>query len=245
MAKLYAIPLSHPALAARGMLERAGIEHEVVMVPSGLHPVVLRLRGFRRGTVPALVLDGRRIQGSLEIARALAEAAPPGTLYPVGREARRRVEEAERWGEAELQPIPRRILRWALVNRGDVRRWLMRINRIPFPGVAGTLMKPVARHFARVSSADDETVRGDVERLPDLLDRVDALIAEGTIGGAEPNAADFQIGTSLRAMLAIEDVRGAIEGRPAEALARRILPEYRASAPPLLPEAWLPGPRRT
>ncbi|MDX1661096.1 MAG: glutathione S-transferase N-terminal domain-containing protein [Gemmatimonadota bacterium] len=242
MTKLYAIPLSHPAIAARKMLERAGIEHEVVTIPSGLHPIVLRVRGFRGGTVPALLLDGRRVQGSLEIARAVADASPPGTIYPVDPDARARVEEAERWGEAELQPIPRRALRWALVNRTALRRWLMEVNRIPFPGVAGALMKPVARVFAGISNADDATVRRDLERLPGLLDRVDALIAEGTIGGEEPNAADWQIGTSVRAMMAIEDLRDAIEGRPAADLARRLVPGYRGRAPSVVPEAWRPAP---
>lgn len=242
MTRLYVIPLSHPSFAARRMLQRAGIEHEVVRFPSGLHSLLLRLRGFRRGTVPALVLDGRRIQGSLEIARAIAAASPPGTLYPVDPKARARVEEAERWGEAELQPIPRRILRWGLVRKGDLRRWLVRINRIPFPRVSAALMWPVARHFARVSSADDATVRRDVERLPGLLRRVDELIAEGTIGGPEPNAADYQIGTSLRAMMAIEDLREAVEDHPAAAaFARRILPDYRGSVPRILPEAWRPS----
>lgn len=242
MTKLYVIPLSHPAFAARRMLQRAGIEHEVVSFPSGLHSLLLRLHGFRSGTVPALVLDGRRIQGSLEIARAIAAVSPPGTLYPVDPEARARVEEAERWGEAELQPIPRRILRWGLVRRGELRRWLVRINRIPFPTVSAALMRPLAWHFARVSSADDETVRQDMERLPGLLDRVDELIAEGTIGGPEPNAADYQIGTSLRVMLAIEDLGDAVEAHPGAAeLARRILPDYRGSAPRILPEAWRPA----
>jgi len=30
-------------------------------------------------------------------------------------------------------------------------------------------------------------------RLRGLLDHVDALVAEGTIGGEQPNAADFQV----------------------------------------------------
>ena len=36
-----------------------------------MQPVVLRALRFPRYTVPALVLDGRRIQGSREISRAL------------------------------------------------------------------------------------------------------------------------------------------------------------------------------
>ena len=63
-AKLYALKLSHPAHAARLMLERKGIDHEVVNLLPGLHPQALRAMGFGGKTVPALKLpDGRRIRG--------------------------------------------------------------------------------------------------------------------------------------------------------------------------------------
>ena len=51
---LYAIPPSHPAHAARLMLEHKGIEHKVVNLVPGTHAAVVRALGFRRGTVPAL-----------------------------------------------------------------------------------------------------------------------------------------------------------------------------------------------
>ena len=55
------------------------------------------------------------------------------------------------------------------------------------------------------------------------------------IGGEQLNAADFQIGTTVRVMLALEDYAPLIEGRPAEALARRVWPEYPYDVPSLLP----------
>jgi hypothetical protein len=64
---------------------------------------------------------------------------------------------------------------------------------------------------------------------------VDELIAAGTIGGAVRNAADFQIGTTLRVMLAYADFEPLIAGRPAEGLARAIWPDFRYRVPPLLP----------
>ena len=51
-AKLYSLDLSHPSQAARLMLERKGIEHEIKELFPGGHPAQLRLAGFRRGTVP-------------------------------------------------------------------------------------------------------------------------------------------------------------------------------------------------
>ena len=98
--------------------------------------------------------------------------------------------------------------------------------------LVGTLMKPLVARLARVSRANDASVQADLERLPRLLDRVDAWVADGTIGGLNPNAADYQIGTTLRAMMAMEDLAPALEGRPAADLARRILPDYREGSPP-------------
>ena len=53
----------------------------------------------------------------------------------------------------------------------------------------------------RVNNATDENVRRDLDALPGLIDHVDELIEQGVIGGAERNAADFQIATSVRLLL--------------------------------------------
>jgi glutathione S-transferase len=236
--KLYALPFSHPAIAARLMLERAGVPHQVVNLPMTLHPLFLRARGFPGNTVPALVLDGRKVQGSRSISRAIEARGPAGILFPVDPEARARVEEAERWGESELQPVPRRLFRWTMAGNPAVRRRVLERAGLPLPGIVAAVMKPVVARFARASMADDETVRADLLGLDALLDRVDALIAEGTIGGPEPNAADFQIATTVTAMLAFEDLVPAIEGRPAADLARRLVPPYPARMPAVVPPAW-------
>jgi glutathione S-transferase len=68
-----------------------------------------------------------------------------------------------------------------------------------------------------------------------MLDRVDALIAGGVIGTDEPNAADYQIGTTLRVMLSFADLAPLIEGRPAEALAHRLVPTWPGDVPAFLP----------
>src|ERR687885_347759 len=114
--------ISHPAQAARAMLERKGIEYELKNVPIGTQPIAVRLAGFRGRTVPALKIDGRRVQGSIEIARVLDELAPEPPLYPRDPERRRAVQEAEAWGERELQPLPRRLMRWGVANREELRR---------------------------------------------------------------------------------------------------------------------------
>lgn len=240
MVKLYVIPVSHPALAARLMLERVEIEHEVVTLPPGIHAVILRLLGFPGGTVPALRMDGRKVQGSLEISRTLDALDSARPLFPDDPDARRRVEEAERWGERELQPIPRRLFRWALNRDAGLRRKLAETSGIPLPGLAGRILKPIAARFARVSEAHDEAIRRDMARLPALLDRVDGWIAEGVIGGETPNAADYQIATTVRVLLAFEDLQRAIGDRPAAALATRFVPDHPGEIAHVLPEGWRP-----
>jgi glutathione S-transferase len=241
-AKLYSLALSHPSLAARKMLELKGIEHRVVYLLPGLHPLVVRGAGFRGQTVPALKLDGRRIQGSLEIARALDELAPEPPLFPRDPDRRRAVEEAERWGERELQDLPRRFMRWGVRNSNDFRRWMAAdIANMPLPGLLARANKPVAARFARVSNATDEQVRDDLERLPEMLDRVDRLVTDGTIGGEQPNAADLQILSSVRCLAAFEDLRPLVEARPAARHARRLFPDYPEPIPRVLPANWLPA----
>jgi len=60
---------------------------------------------------------------------------------------------------------------------------------------------------------------------------VDELIQDGVIGGSERNAADFQIATSVSLLLTMEDVRPLIEGRPAERLARDVVPDQPGRMP--------------
>lgn len=238
---LYVIPASHAACTARRMLEHKGMEHRVVSLLSGFHPVLLRLLGFDRGTVPALRMGRTRVQGSLAIARALDLIRPEPPLFPVEPVRRREVEEAERWGEAVLQPIPRRLYRWALVRDRVVRRDLAGLNRLPFPGLAALLMKPIAAWFARDSGAADDVVRGDLEQLPAVLDRADALIAAGLLGTTQPSAADFQIGASIRMLLTFDDLREVIARRPVADLALRLIPDYPGGMSSVFPAAWLAG----
>jgi glutathione S-transferase len=239
-ATLYSLALSHPSQAARLMLERKGIEHEVVDLFPGLHPIALRRFGFRGGTVPALRLNGRRVQGSRAISHALDELQPEPALFPREPDRRRAVEEAEAWGEGELQPVPRRLFRWAVSHRQSLRRWMVGEELgMPLPGVVAAAQLPMAVAFARMARATGEQARADVAGLPGMLDHVDALIADGTIGADAPNAADFQIGTTVRVLLAFSDLRDAVEGRPAADLALRVLPRYPGPIPPALPREWL------
>ena len=254
-AHLYGMKHSHPVLAARMALELTGIDFQAHDVLPGLHGIVVRANGFAGWTVPALRLDGRRIQGTLAIARELHRVEPEAGLFPSDPGRRRVVEQAERFGHDELQPLARRAFRWAGIRDNAVREWMARyVVGVPAPALAGYAFKPVMILYGRyISKASDAQVRQDLARLPGLLDHVDALIDEGAIGGAAPNAADLQILTSVRLLLAHDDLRPAIAGRPCGQAALRLIPDYPRSGPDALPPIpavlpleWLPAryPRR-
>jgi glutathione S-transferase len=234
--RLYVIPISNPSGAGAAMMRHKRISHRVVSVMPGLHPFLVRLAGFERPTVPALEIEGHKVQGSREIARFLDELAPDPPLFPADPDARAAVEEAERWGERVLQPVPRRLFRYLMQTSEEARLWVGR-DVIGLPGgrVLQFAFLPVIVHLARISHADEATVRATVRDLPALLDHVDELIADGTIGGAEPNAADFQILASVRVLLEFEDLGHLLEGRAGAPAARLLYPDWDGPIPSGLP----------
>ena len=241
-AKLYAMPASHPSLAAALMLERKGVEYETVWLLLPFTGPILRLRGFPRRTVPALRIDGRKIQGSREISAALEELKPEPPLFPRDMALRREVEEAERWGDEVLQPAARRIEVWEL--RHDRRmvgtqladaRSIQGARLLINPRLAAATSGPTIAWYARLIGADDDAVRADLRALPAMLDRVDAWIAAGVVGGEQPTAADFQIAPSLSLLMTVDELRPVIEARPAGRLALSLVREYPGRSAGVLP----------
>lgn len=241
-AKLYSISISHPSRAAGLMLRHKGMDFEIVDVPPGMQPLVLRLAGFRGRKVPGLKLDGRRVQGSLQIARALEELQPEPSLYPSDPQRRAAVEDAERWGEREFQPIPRRMFRWMAARDSNLRQNLARSTGMPAPVLTARAWQPLAWYFSRLSRANEETVRSALENLPGQLDHVDRLIGDGVIGNEQLNAADYQIATTARVLMNYPQLRPLIELRPAGELAMRVVPDFGREFPIQLPAGWVPAP---
>lgn len=239
-ARLYVIPGSHPSLTARLMLERKGLDYERVdLIPMVAKPI-LRALGFPHATVPALKLNGRRVQGSRAIARALDDLRPDPPLFPGAVGERRAVREAERWGDETLQPMPRRAVWWAIRRDPSSLRSFAEGARLGVPvGLALKTAPPIVWAAGRYNRASDEAVGADLAALPGMLDRVDVWIGDGVLGGGEPNAADFQIATSIRLLLCMDDLRPAIEERPAGELARRVAPDFPGHIRPVFPEQWL------
>jgi glutathione S-transferase len=115
-AKLYVIPGSHPAMAARRMLELKGIPYKRVDLMPVISRAALKAMRFPSNTVPSLVIGERKLTGSRAIAEELDRLRPDPPLYPADRDERVAVEEAERWGEEVLQPAARRIS-WNVLRR--------------------------------------------------------------------------------------------------------------------------------
>jgi glutathione S-transferase len=238
-ATLFSIPGSHPSVAAALMLEHKGIEYRRIDLVPVVHKGVLRAAGFPGVTVPAMRLDGTRLQGSTRIARALDALQPEPPLFPRG-ERREAVERVEAWGDEVLQPLARRLV-WAALrrDRSGIGSFLEGA-RLGLPtGLAVRTSPPVVSLAATLNRASDEVVRGDLAALPGMLLRVDEWIEQGALGGSERSAADFQVATSLRLLMTLDDVRPALEGRPAGRLALEVVPRFPGRVPPVLPAAWL------
>ena len=248
MYTLYVIPGSHACRSAMLMLESKQLPYRRVDVLTLTHPVVSRLHGFdaggqtrkaggrrtlplrlgdRLGTVPALAADGERISTNRRIARFLDDRHPHPPLFPVDPERRRAVEDAERWANDTLQMAARRIaLGWALREPSAIARETAdgRMGYLLYrSALARRLIIPVIGRL--IFAVDPGSDRELLAELRTLLDRVDAWIAEGVLGGAQPNAADFMVAPSLALILYRPDVMPLFEGRPALELVDRLLPE--------------------
>jgi glutathione S-transferase len=218
------------------MLEHKGIAyHRADLIPA-LHKPILRALGFGDTTVPALRMNGRRLQHTLEISRALDDLQPDPPLFPSDPAARAAVQEAERWGEETLQPVPRRLTWWALRRDRSPMRSMAQGARLHVPlGLAIKTAQPIVWIEARINRAGDTAIEADLAALPAMLDHVDALIEDGVLGGASPNAADYPIATSVRLLLCFEDLRPAIDRRRAGDYARAVVPDFPGVIPPVLP----------
>ena len=233
---LFVVPGSHPSMAGRLMLEHKGIAYRRVDLLPALHKPILRVMGFGDTTVPALRLDGRRLQHTLEISRALDELQPDPPLFPADPAARAAVQEAERWGEETLQPVPRRLSWWALRRDRTPMRSMAQGARLHVPlGLAIKTAQPIVWVEARINDADDAAIEADLAALPAMLDHVDALLGDGVLGGPSLNAADYQIATSVRLLLCFEDLRPAIDRRRAGDYARDVVRDFPGVIPPVLP----------
>jgi len=236
---LHALPPSHPCMTAAAALRLKGLEFERVDLPPGRHvEEMARIYGDGHTTVPGLLVDEERVHGSRAILARLEELEPSPSLFP--EPIADAVREAERWGDEELQDLGRR-LPWGALH--------FRPEAIGTFGGGGPL-DPAGTDFAirlargtwKYHGITAQRLAEDLTGLPAKLDRVDELAAQGTIGGETPNAADLQIGATVRVLLTVGDLHPLLRGRPAEAIARRWFPDYPGEVPAgAFPAGWVPA----
>jgi glutathione S-transferase len=232
-ATLIGLPGSHPSLAAELMLRHKGIPYTRYDLPNMSHRAILPLLGYRSTTAPVMRLDGRRVTSTRGIARAL-DALQPTPPLVAGEE----MERAEAWADDTLQDTVRRLTRWAVVHDPPAMGSFLAGARPPVSALAPVL--PVVRPVvARQMRVRDAAAQACAQALPAQLDRVDALLADGVIGGEQVNAADFQVATCVRLAMCFDQLRERIAARPAGAHALRVCPDYPGRVGPVVPEEWL------
>ncbi|HEY0516243.1 MAG TPA: glutathione S-transferase N-terminal domain-containing protein [Solirubrobacteraceae bacterium] len=238
--RLYVLPASHPCAAVEAALHLKGIAYDrTVLLP--LAPVLAGPLRWGGTTVPGMRIGTERLVGSRTIMRRLDQLAPEPPLLPApGDPARERVLEAERWGDEIFQAVPRRLIDAAFLRRPEAMESYAAEEKLPLPRA---LLRPglplTARLMALKNHANDDSARADAAALPGRLDSVDRWIAEGLLGGERANAADLQIGSTIRLLMSIADVRPLIAERPAAQLARYFPPLIGETPPGSLPAEWL------
>jgi len=246
---LYVIRGSHACRSGSLMLEHKGIPFRRVVLPTGAHPMLVRALGFpghrepirsvdgathgslamldRLGTVPALRYGSERVQTNVAIAEFLERIEPEPVLFPADPEQREAVEHAQAWGDGPFQMAARRIVLAGARNGLDALR-----DRAGDGRLGPLLAKNERVRWVNNEVAARMIFRANAQReaellaeLPAMLDRIDAWIAAGVLGGAQLNAADMMIAPSLALIAYRLDVRAQIEARRAWAWLERVLPE--------------------
>jgi glutathione S-transferase len=235
----HVLPPSHPCATVEAALRLKGLTYEKVELPMGPHPEEMeKLYGAGRRTVPGLMIGDEPVHGSNAILERLEQLAPEPSLFP--EDLAEQVRAAAEWGDAELQHLGRTLPWGALHFRPE--------SMGTFAG-AGALDPAGTDHAMRFIRGSWKyhgiTAVGlaeDLAGLPAKLDRIDAWVAEGVLGGGAPNAADLQIGATLSVLLTIGDLRPLIEGRPAEQVARRWFDDRPGLVPAgAFPAGWVPA----
>jgi glutathione S-transferase len=240
---LYVLPGSHPCAAVEAALGLKGIDYaRVELLP--IAPVVVGPLRWGGTTVPGMRLDGERLVGSRTIMRRLDSVVASPPLLP-GRDdpAHEQVLEAERWGDEVFQSVPRRLIDAAFLRRPGAMESYAAEAKLPLrPALMRPAMPLTARLMARKNKATDEAARADIAALPEQLQRIEGWMEEGLMGGAQPNAADLQIGSTIRLLMTIGDVRPMVDNRPAARLTRYFPRMVGAVPSGVLPAEWLGQP---
>ncbi len=236
---LHVLPSSHPCLAVVTALDIKGLDYEKVVLSPGPHTEEMAsIYGEGLTTVPGLLVDGEPVHGSRPIMERLEQIEPEPALYP--EPIAEQVREAERWGDLELQDLGRRFSWGALHFRPEAMATF---------GGAGPLDPPgtdFAIRFLRAAwkyhGITCERLADDLAGFPAKVEQIERFAADVVIGGEKPNAADLQIGTTIRVLLTVGDVAPLLAGTAAERIALANFPDYDGAIPAgAFPASWIPA----
>ncbi len=234
---LHVLPPSHPCMTVTEALRLKGLSYERVELKAGPHVEEMQeIYGEGHSTVPGLLIDGEPVHGSRTIMARLEQLVPEPVLYPS-----EDVREAERWGDEELQDLGRRLPWGAMHFRPEAMGTFGDGGPLDGPGTDFAIAYVRASwKYHKVSAA---RLHEDLAGLPALLAHVESLAAAGVIAGEQPNAADLQIGATLRVLLTIGDLLPLLQGSAGERVARGLFPEYPGQVPAgAFPAGWVPMP---
>lgn len=237
---LHVVPFSHPCLAVSAALDRLGLEYETVTLETGKQgDEVEEVYGEGRRTVPGLLVDDEAVHGTSTIFARLGELHPDAGLYPAT--VAEAIREAEPALAEDIQMSARVLVFGSMHFRPESMGTFAGVDQLD-PGGVDFAIKSM-RAAWRYLAIDAQRVHATLQALPAQLDAVDALLEVGAIGGEEPTAADFQLGSSLHLLVQIGDVRPLVEERPAAKLLSLFEPGAGNVPAGAFPPGWAPPPR--
>jgi glutathione S-transferase len=219
-----------------GALELKGLEYERIDYSPGEHVERMQeIYGEGNYTVPGMLIEGEPVHGSRAIVAALDALEPEPGLYPTDA-----VREAERWGDVELQDLGRRLPWGALHFRPESMGTFAGRGQLDGPGTDFAIKYiHTSWRYHKISAA---RLYDDLAGLPEKLAHIEALAADGVIGGEQPNAADLQIGATVRVLLNLADLHPLLHGSSGERIARELFPDYPGEVPAgAFPAGWVSG----
>jgi glutathione S-transferase len=233
---LHVLPPSHPCMTASAALRLKGLEYERVEFVPGQHVEPMQeIYGEGNYTVPGMLVDGEPVHGSRAILERLEALVSEPVLYPS-----EEVREAERWGDEEFQDLGRRMPWGALYFRPEAMGTFAGGEPLDGPGTDFAIR--FVRGTWKYHKITAERLHEDLAGLPEKLAHVERLAADGVIGGEQPNAADLQIGATLRMLLNLGDLRPLLQGSAGERIARDLFAEYPGEIPAgAFPAGWVPA----
>jgi glutathione S-transferase len=182
MVRLYTFNISHFAEKGRWALDRTGVRYEERVLLPGPHVPTIRRLGQGATSVPALVDDGRAIQGSTRIIDYVDEhfLDPGDRLTPAEPELEEQARELEHWLDAEIGETGRRFFYHHALPHRELVGALFTQRGPWWGGMFCRFAYPVvSQRIREMYDINATTAAADAERLMVAYRRLDDMLARG------------------------------------------------------------------